>query len=144
MIVVDANLLVYAHVTDFEQHEAALEWLEAQLSSTPRVGLPWPSLVAFVRLATNPRLFAEPESIRGAWRQVTAWLDAAPVWTPGPTSDHRAVLGDCLHVSALRANDVPDAHLAALAVEHGLRLATTDGGFARFPRLQWFNPLRPG
>lgn len=141
---VDASLLVYAHVIDFEQHEAALEWLEAQLSSTPRLGLPWPSLLAFVRLVTNPRLFAEPESITGAWRQVTAWLDAASVWTPGPTGDHRAVLDDCLQASALRANDVPDAHLAALAVEHGLRLATTDGGFARFPRLQWFNPLRSG
>ena len=142
MILVDANFLVYAHVTGFGEHEAARGWLEAQLSSTPRIGLSWPSLLAFVRLVTNPRVFSDPESIADAWEQVNAWLDAGPVWTPAPTARHREILGECLRVSALRANDVPDAHLAALAVEHGLRLATTDGGFARFARLQWFNPLR--
>jgi toxin-antitoxin system PIN domain toxin len=142
MIAVDANLLVYAHVTAFAQHEAAREWLEAQLASLPRVGLPWPSLLAFVRLVTNPRVFSEPESIADAWTQVEAWLDTEPVWTPPPTARHRQLLGDCLGVSALGANDVPDAHLAALAIEHGLRLATTDSGFARFERLDWFNPLQ--
>ena len=141
MIAVDANLLVYAHVTSFDQHQAALQWLEDQLTTLPRVGLPWPSLLAFVRLVTNPRVFSEPESVADAWVQVEAWLDAEPVWTPTPTDQHRQLLGECLQVSALRANDVPDAHLAALTVEHGLRLATTDSGFARFDRLEWFNPL---
>ncbi|CAN5878001.1 type II toxin-antitoxin system VapC family toxin [soil metagenome] len=141
MIAVDANLLVYAHVTSFDQHQAALQWLEDQLTTLPRVGLPWPSLLAFVRLVTNPRVFSEPESVADAWAQVEAWLDAEPVWTPTPTDRHRQLLGEGLQVSALRANDVPDAHLAALAVEHGLRLATTDSGFARFDRLEWFNPL---
>ncbi len=76
-----------------------------------------------------------------AWRQVEAWLDAEPVWVPTPQDRHRQILGECLSVSALRANDVPDAHLAAVALEHGLRLATTDSGFTRFGRLEWFNPL---
>ncbi len=142
MIVVDANLLIYAHVTSYEQHEAAREWLEGQLTSTPRVGLPWPSLLAFMRLVSNPRVFAKPESVVDSWRQVEAWLDAEPAWIPVPTSRHQEVLGDCIGDTTLRANDVPDAHLAALAVEHGLKLATSDSGFARFRRLEWFDPLR--
>lgn len=140
---VDANLLVYAHVTSYAQHDAARAWLEEQLVRAPRVGLPWASLLAFVRLVTNPRLFAEPESIREAWGQVTAWMEAGPAWTPAPTARHQEVLGTCLGQPGLRANDVPDAYLAALAVEHGLRLATSDSGFARFTGLEWFNPLLP-
>jgi toxin-antitoxin system PIN domain toxin len=143
VIVVDANLLVYAHVTSYSQHEAARAWLEHQLASLPRLGLPWPSLLAFVRLVSNPRLFTEPESIGDAWEQVEAWLDADAAWVPTPTGRHRAVLRDQLAVPGLRASDVPDAHLAALAVEHGLRLASTDSGFARFGELDWFNPLAP-
>lgn len=142
MIAVDANLLVYAHVSTFRRHEGARAWLEEQLALPTRVGLPWSSLLAFVRLVTNPRVFSDPEPISGAWSQVEAWLDADPVWIPAPLDRHREVLGDCLSVSALRANDVPDAHLAAIAVENGLRLATTDSGFARFERLEWFNPLQ--
>ena len=142
MIAVDANLLVYAHVTSYPQHERARVWLEAQLSGVPRVALPWPSLLAFVRLVSNPRLFTEPESVKDAWGQVEAWLDAEPAWSPAPTSRHREVLGPCLTGTTLRANDVPDAHLAALAIEHGLQLATSDSGFARFPGLRWFDPLR--
>lgn len=142
MIAVDANLLVYAHVTSYEQHEAARGWLEGQLASAPRVGLPWPSLLAFMRLVTNPRVFSEPESVLDAWNQVEAWLDAGPTWVPVPTSRHREALGGCIAGTTLRANDVPDAHLAALAVEHGLQLATSDGGFARFKQLAWFDPLR--
>ena len=143
MIAIDANMLVYAHVTSYAQHDAARAWLEDQLARAPRVGLPWASLLAFVRLVTNPRLFTEPESIADAWGQVTAWLGAEPVWMPAPTARHREILGACLAQSGLRANDVPDAHLAALAVEHGLRLATSDSGFARFAGLEWFNPLQP-
>jgi uncharacterized protein len=143
VIAVDTNLLVYAHVTSFPQHTSARSWLEEQMAGTRRVGLTWQSLLAFVRLVTNPRVFTEPESVRQAWAQVEAWLDAEPVWTPLPTTRHRTVLADLVAASTLRANDVPDAHLAALAIEHGLKLATTDSGFARFAQLEWFDPLRP-
>lgn len=142
MIALDANLLVYAHVQSYEQHRPARAWLEEQLTRSPRVGLPWTSLLTFVRLVTNPRVFSEPESVAHAWGQVEAWLDADSTWTPVPTSRHRDVLAGCLTHSTIRANDVADAHLAALAIEHGLRLATTDQGFARFERLDWFNPLQ--
>ena len=141
MIVVDANLLVYAHVASYRQHEAARTWLEDRLAAPARVGLPWASLLAFVRLVTNPRVFTEPESVADAWGQVESWLDADAAWTPSPTARHREVLGTCLTTSGLRANDVPDAHLAALCLEHGVRLATTDRGFARFGELDWFDPV---
>ncbi len=142
MIAIDANLLVYAHVVSYRQHEAAREWLEAQLATAPRVGLPWTSLLAFVRLVTDPRMFSEPEPVAEAWDQVEAWLDAEATWTPTPTSRHREMLRACMAATGLRANDVPDAHLAALSIEHGLSLATSDSGFARFEKLAWFDPLR--
>ncbi len=141
MILVDANLLIYAHVAGFAEHEAARNWLDGQLNGTTRVGLPWTSLLAFLRLVTNPRVFAQPASIRSAWRQVEEWLDCEPAWVPAPTERHRDVLGRLLSGSNARANLVPDAHLAALAIEHGLVLSSTDGDFARFPGLRFENPL---
>lgn len=141
MILVDANLLVYAHVSDFEQHEAARSWLDDRLNGSARVGLPWPSLLAFMRLVTNPRVFERPEGIGAAWQQLEEWLDCDSTWIPTPTERHREILGGLLRESVTRANLVPDAHLAALALEHGLVLASTDGDFARFPDLRWENPL---
>ncbi|MGE3412583.1 MAG: type II toxin-antitoxin system VapC family toxin [Dehalococcoidia bacterium] len=144
MILVDANVLVYAYVRDFEQHERAREWLDARLSGTGRVGLPWPSLLAFLRLVTNPRLFPRPASTRAAWRQVEEWLDCEPAWIPVPTERHCAILGELLEASGASANLMPDADLAALAIEHGLTLASTDGDFARFPGLRLEHPLSAG
>lgn len=95
-----------------------------------------------MRLVSNPRVFSRPESVADAWTQVEAWLDADPTWTPTPTPHHRRVLATCVQGANLRANDVPDAHLAALAIEHGLQLATSDHGFCRFRDLCWFDPLR--
>ena len=141
MIVVDANLLVYAHVETYQRHAAARDWLETQLAGTARVGLPWPSLLAFVRLVTNPRVFTEPEDLPAAWAQVERWLSTDVTWTPAPGPGHPTFLGEYLAVPGLRANDGPDAHLAALAREHGLELATSDAGFARFPGLRWFDPV---
>lgn len=141
MIAVDANLLVYAHDASSPDHRLARDWLEAALGATARVALPWTSLLAFLRIVTNPRIYRRPQSLDRAWAQVDKWLSAEPSWIPVPGQDHQAHLGRMLSVSGLRANDVPDAHLAALCLEHGLRLATHDGGFARFPRLSWFDPL---
>lgn len=142
MILVDANLLIYAHVAEFPQHDPAREWLDRQLNTNRRVGLPWASLLAFVRLVSNPRLFERALSIEAAWRQVEAWLALPVVWIPQPTEKHQSVLGPMLRQIGDQANLVPDAHLAALAVEHGLMLCSTDGDFARFAGLDWKNPLR--
>ncbi|MBI3684330.1 MAG: type II toxin-antitoxin system VapC family toxin [Acidobacteria bacterium] len=143
MILLDANLLVYARVAGSRQHDAARAWLDEQLDGTAAVGLPWPSLLAFVRLTTNPRIFERPQTVTAAWKQVEEWLNCPAVWIPSPTERHREFLAALLTGSAVRANLVPDAHLAALAVEHGLVLCSTDGDFARFPGLRWRNPLGP-
>ena len=141
MILLDANLLIYSHVSSFPQHAQARSWLDAQLSGGGPVGLPWASLLAFLRIVTNPRVFEHPESMAAAWRQVTTWLDVDAVWIPEPAEQHRDVLGSLLNAVGVQANLVPDAHLAALAIEHGLLLCSTDGDFARFPNLRWHNPL---
>ena len=141
MILVDANLLLYAHISSLPQHDRARSWLDDQLNGTVRVGLPWPSLLGFLRLATNPRVFQRPASMAAAWSQVAAWLDCAVAWIPGPTERHRDVLDSLFARSSVQSNLVPDAHLAALAIEHGLTLCSTDGDFARFPGVRWRNPL---
>lgn len=141
MILVDANLLIYAHVSTFSQHERARSWLDEQMNGAAPVGLPWSSLLAFLRLVTNPRLFDNPESITDAWEQVVAWLNCDSSWIPAPTERHAQILGSLLAGPGVHANLVPDAHLAALAIEHGLILCSTDGDFGRFPGLRWRNPL---
>ena len=141
MILVDTNLLLYAHVGSFPQHAAAAAWLDAQLDGANPVGLPWPSLLAFVRLVSNPRVFERPEPIASAWQQVEAWLGCPVAWVPTPGEQHRAVLGRLLAATDLRSNHLPDAHLAALAIEHALTLCSTDSDFRRFSGLRWRNPL---
>jgi uncharacterized protein len=141
VILVDANLLVYAHVKGMPQHARARDWLDGQLSGRTRVGLPWESLLAFVRLVTNPRVFPRALTVTDAWAQVEDWLNARPAWIPGPTDLHCDVLAKLIP-QATGPNLVPDAHLAALAIEHGLVLMSTDGDFARFPGLSWTNPLQ--
>jgi uncharacterized protein len=142
VILLDANLLVYAHVENVPQHDAASAWLDDRLSGRAKVGLPWHSLLAFVRAVTNPRVFDRPEPIADAWAQVEDWLNAGPAWIPNPTDRHREVMASLVPY-VTKADLVPDAHLAALAIEHGLVLASADADFARFTGLRWENPLRP-
>jgi toxin-antitoxin system PIN domain toxin len=141
VILVDANLLLYAKISDYPQHRAAHEWLDDRLNGSARVGLPWPSLLAFLRITTNPRLFERPSPTSAAWTQVAEWLAVPQVWIPQPTDRHAEVLGDLLRGSSLAGPLVGDADLAALAIEHGLVLCSTDGDFARFRSLRWENPL---
>jgi uncharacterized protein len=143
VILVDANLLVYAGVSSLPQHEPARSWLDAQLSGPNRVGLPWASLLGYLRLVTNPRAFARPEPVVEAWRQVQMWLSAPPAWIPQPGERHAVFLGELFALPGIYGNLIPDAHLAALAIEHGLTLCSADTDFARFPRLSWTNPLLP-
>jgi uncharacterized protein len=143
VILVDVNLLLYATNVSAIQHHAAREWLDRQLVETPRVGLPWATLLGFLRLATNARVIARPLTMAAAWQQVSQWLACEPAWIPLPTERHADVLGKLLAEPSVYGNLVPDAHLAALAIEHGLTLCSTDGDFGRFPKLKWLNPL-PG
>lgn len=141
MILVDANLLIYSQVSALPQHERARNWLESQLNGTTAVGLPWASLLAFLRIVTNPRILPRPEPVADAWRQVEEWLSCSPVWIPQPGARHAEVLGQLLEPSGLYANLIPDADLAALAIEHGLILCSSDGDFGRFTGLRWENPI---
>lgn len=141
MILVDANLLVYAHVSSLGQHERARAWLDDRLSGSAPVGIPWESALAFVRLVSNPRVFERPITVAEGWEQVEQWLSRPPVWVPEPTERHAELIGGLLRAPGLRANHVPDAHLAALALEHGLTVCSTDGDFARFAVVRWQNPI---
>lgn len=143
MILVDINILVYARVASFAQHGAAKAWLDSKLAGTASVGLPWPCLLGFVRLTVDPRVFEYPLTMKEAWQQGEDWLDLPPVWIPAPAEHHRRILGPLLAEAGNNRNLVPDAHLAALALEHGLILCSADTDFARFPGLRWENPLRP-
>ena len=141
MRMADANLLVYAHVSSFPRHEAARSWLDGVLNGQEQFGLPWASLLAFVRLVSNPRVFERPEPVEKAWEQVRIWLSSESAWIPLPTERHVDLLHRFLSRPGLRSNHVPDADLATLAMEHGLILCSTDGDFARFDGLRWENPL---
>lgn len=141
MRLVDANVLVYAFTTSFPQHERARAWLDERLSEPVPLGLPWPSLLAFVRLVSNQRIFERPVSVATAWRQVHEWLGCEAVWVPSPTPRHGEILGNLLGATGLRAEHVPDAHLAALALEHGLAVVSADADFSRFPNVRLENPV---
>ena len=141
MTLIDANLLIYSHVSTMPQHKAARSWLDDQLNGNLRVGFPWASLLAFIRLVSNPRIFDKAEPVHGAWAQVKEWLSCSNAWIPQPTERHPMILGEIIESENLSANLVPDAHLAALAMEHGLTLCSTDGDFARFKTLKWLNPI---
>jgi uncharacterized protein len=141
VILIDANILIYSHVESFAQHDTARRWLDAKINEGTSVGMPWESLLAFLRLVTNARVFERPEPVAQAWQQVRNWLACDSVWIPQPTERHAGVLDELLGRPGVHANLVPDAHLAALAIEHGLTLCSTDGDFARFPALRWLNPI---
>jgi len=103
--------------------------------------LPWPSLLAFFRLVTNPRIYSPPATAADAWQRIEDWLSRPAAWIPVPGSRHQQVLGGIVRECRPAGNLVPDAHLAALALEHGLTVVSTDTDFARFPGVAWLNPV---
>ncbi len=141
MILVDANLLVYAHDESAAEHPVARAWWESVLNGPERVGLPWPSLLAFVRLVSNRAIVRSPVTPRLAWERASEWLALPNVWIPQPGDEHAQLLTALLSDVTLSSRMVPDAHLAALALAHGLTLCSSDGDFARFRGLRWMNPL---
>ncbi len=140
-MIVDANLLLYAVDAAARQHEPARDWLVDQLNGQERVGLPWQSLTAFLRIATSPRASDHPLRAEQAWALVEAWLTADTAWIPAPTEGHASVLGGLIAKYSVTGNLVSDTHLAALAIEHGLAIASADTDFARFTEVRWVNPL---
>lgn len=141
MILPDVNLLVYAHDTRSREHEPARAWLEGVLSGDEPVALAWVVLLGFVRLTTNPRAVADPLPVDGVLRRVDALLAQPQVRIVHPGHRHGELLFGFLRALGAAGNLTTDAHLAALAVEHGCTLYSTDADFARFPGLDWQNPL---
>jgi len=141
VIAVDTNILVYATIPSLPHHSQAKEWLDARLNGSTPVGLPWHVLVGFLRLVTNPRVFTDPVTSVKAWEVVEYWLNCPVVWIPQPGEEHAAILKQLYSRYTIQGNLVPDAHLAAIAIEHGLILYSSDHDFARFRELKWENPI---
>jgi uncharacterized protein len=141
MIVVDVNLLIYAINQDSPDHQKAKSWLESAISGTETVGLPWIVVLAFLRLTTRTGFFQKPLTVNAAFDLVDAWLRQPSVTVPEPTARHLQTMRDLISPLGAGGNLTSDAHLAALAVEHGAELCSTDNDFGRFSRLRWRNPL---
>jgi uncharacterized protein len=140
---VDANLLLYAYDADSPNHRPAKRWLEEALSGTETFAFAWSVLLAFLRLTTSPRVFHSPLDAGDALDLVDSWLHQPAVTVVDPTDRHTALLRELLAPLGAAGNLTSDAHLAALAIEHGATLCSADADFSRFARLRWVNPLQP-
>lgn len=141
MILIDANLLLYAYHPRDERHAAATRWLESVLSGVEPVRFAWLSLWAFLRIATNPRVFDRPLLPSEADKAVSSWLARRVTGILEPDERYWEILRSLLHGDQVKGPLVMDAALAALAIEHGATLHSTDGDFSRFAGLRWRNPL---
>lgn len=144
-MILDVNVLLIARNSSARGHEHVSAWLSKALNGPTRIGLPWATIMSFLRISTSHRIFPVPLSPSAAMQQVQEWLGAPAAWTPRETDAHTQVLGDLIERHRLSGNLMPDAHLAALAIEHGVAVCSTDGDFARFTEIAWHNPLHgPG
>lgn len=141
MILIDANILINAVNDTSPLHGKARPWLEAVLAGTETVGFPWIALLAFVRIATRPGIFPHPLSIQAALDLVDVWLRQAPATIVHPGPGHFDVLRRLLLFAGAGGNLTTDAHLAAMAIECGAEMCSSDADFSRFPGLKWRNPL---
>lgn len=141
MILLDANLLIYAVNADAPLNPRAKFWLESVLSGQETVGFAWNVLLAFLRLATRPGLFRRPLPTGTAFDLLASWLDQPSVTIVHPGPRHLTVLRELLAPLGTGGNLTSDAHLAAIAIEHGAEICSSDTDFARFRGLRWRNPL---
>lgn len=139
---VDANILIYAVDERTPLHRAAVDWLTHQFNGPRRVGLPWQSTATFLRIVTHPRVFPRPLAPAAAYGCVTAWLSTPVAWIPQRGPEYGRILGQLISTYNVGGNLIPDAMLAALAIEHGVTLYSADTDFARFTELRWENPLQ--
>ena len=140
MKIVDVNLLIYATNSSSPHHDAAREWLEHTLNAAEPLGLAWVVILAFLRLTTNPRVMPRPISVDQATAIVDSWLKLPTVRLVQPGPGHWQILRELFGDLGTGANLTTDAHLAALAIEYGARLYSTDHDFGRFKSLRWENP----
>jgi toxin-antitoxin system PIN domain toxin len=141
VILVDANLLIYAIDSDSPHHAAARRWFEQALSGTTRVGLAWVVILAFVRITTRPGILRRPLTLDSAVDYVSEWLAQPNVVAVASSERHWPVLRNLLKTTGAAGNLGSDAHLAALAIEHGYTVYSTDHDFKRFGGVEHVNPL---
>jgi toxin-antitoxin system PIN domain toxin len=141
MILVDANILLYAHNTQAEEHEKAKAWLEEALNGDEPFALCWPVILAFIRIATSPRIFRHPLSRGEAILIVSEWMDRPQTAIVTPTERHWEIFQRLSASGKAIGALFSDCHLAALAVEHGATVYSTDRDFARFPNIKFTNPI---
>jgi len=132
MVIVDANVLLYAVDSTSAHHEASLTWLDRSLAGAEAVGLAWVALLGFIRIATSRSAFPSPLTVDEVFAQVESWLGAPAAVVAQPTARHAGVLGGLLREAGTAGNLSTDAHLAALAIEHGAEIVSYDRDFARF------------
>lgn len=137
----DLNLLIYAVDEGAPNHDAALAWWNESLSGTETVGLAWSVLLGFVRLTTSPAVVRNPLTTNQAFDYIDRWVGLSVTTVLEPTARHASIMRDLLSATGSGGNLVTDAHLAALAIEHGAHLYSADLDFGRFPRLNHINPL---
>ena len=143
MKLLDLNLLLYAIDEGAPHHDRARPWLEETLSGTEQVGFAWIVLLGFLRISTNPVVFGRPLEPTEALDYLDGWLAQPVATTIQPTERHASHLRELLTPVGAAGNLTSDAHLAALAIEHGAELCSCDTDFARFPGLRWRDPLKP-
>lgn len=141
MKLLDANLLLYAHDPRAAQHDASRAWLESVLSGSEMVRFAWLTLWAFLRIATNPRVYERPLSATEAGTLVSSWLAQPVAGILEPGDRHSEILRTLTRSGQATGALMMDAAIAAIAIEHGATLCTTDRDFSRFPGLTWINPL---
>ncbi|HLB16831.1 MAG TPA: type II toxin-antitoxin system VapC family toxin [Burkholderiales bacterium] len=141
MILIDANLLIYAIDADSPHHTRAKRWLEETLSGDTWVALPWVVILAFLRITTRTGILRNPLPPVEALAYVDSWLAQPYVRATGPGDNHWPILRNLLRSSGTAGNLTSDAHLAALALEHGCTIASADNDFRRFAGVTHINPL---
>ncbi len=141
MTILDANVLLYAYNADSPQHKQISRWLSKLLKSGETIGLPWVTVWTFIRISTNPRLWTSPRTASETFAIVREWRAQPGVVAVSPGPLHAEILEKLVCDFGTSGPLVTDAVIAALAIEHGSSLASTDQDFRRFPNLRWINPL---
>lgn len=141
MILVDANLLLYAINNDAPRHQQARQWWEQVLSGTEFVGLPWVAALAFIRISTHPQIFSQPLKVESALLYLDEWLEQPVLQLVSPGNAHWSILCNLLRQTGTAGNLTTDAHIAALALEQGYTVFSADNDFKRYPGLKHVNPL---
>jgi toxin-antitoxin system PIN domain toxin len=140
-VIVDVNVLLYAATSESVHHDSCKLWLQTALNGDSRVGLPWPSLLSFLRISTHPRVMTNHLTTAHAWDFIDEWLAQPIAWIPAETPHHVSILKNLTTSHHLSGNQIPDAHLAALAIGHGVPVVSCDNDFGRFTEVNWINPI---